>query len=89
MREHKPVQKYTEEHAVFLDEEDFAAGNAGYTSKTLFYFEKNICIKITHQGEQMMENFLFTQNQVSGMVSAANRTSGGNNSVMDNSYMGN
>lgn len=42
---HQPVQKIQEEHMVFLDDEDSAVNNAG---GTLFYFEKNICIKITH-----------------------------------------
>ena len=36
---------------VFLDDEDAAVNNAS----SLFYFEKNICIKITHQGEQMLD----------------------------------
>lgn len=41
---HIPVLKIQEEHMVFLDDEDAAVNNAA----SLFYFEKNICIKITH-----------------------------------------
>ena len=49
-RDHKPLQKVSEEHGVFLDDEDLAQLASGYgtSSKTLLYFEKNIVIKITH-----------------------------------------
>lgn len=44
-REHKPLSKLSEEHSVFLDDDN--AFNAG---QTLFYYDKrkNICIKLTH-----------------------------------------
>ncbi len=41
---HRPESKISEEHMVFLDDEDAAVNNAS----SLFFLKKNICIKITH-----------------------------------------
>jgi hypothetical protein len=48
-RQFTPMQKVSDEHTVFLDEEEFLQSNP--TTRTLFYAIGNMCIKITHQGE--------------------------------------
>jgi hypothetical protein len=63
---HQPVDKVSDEHAVFLEEEE---------ARAQFYFEKNICIKLTHQGDQLSE------------LQTTHNISRSNNSVLDNSYM--
>ena len=57
LRKYRPEQKVSDEHGVFLDDEDIVSGglNGGYATKTLFYYIDNICIKLTHQGEQMLD----------------------------------
>lgn len=86
-RQHQPVSKVSDEHAVFIEDEDFLAG-----SRTLFYFIKNICLKITYQGEQVLDSGPFLQN--GGNISGNRTQMGGgvgvtntNNSGLDNSYM--
>mmetsp|Transcript_39106 Transcript_39106/g.37432 ORF Transcript_39106/g.37432 Transcript_39106/m.37432 type:complete len:186 (-) Transcript_39106:37-594(-) len=54
-RTYRPGSNIKEEHAIFLDMENI--GISGEHSKNVSaYFEKNIIIKITHQGDQIYED---------------------------------
>ena len=79
---HIPVQKIPEEHVVFLDDDDSAL------SQALFFYEKNICIKITHQGDQMVDS-AFQQTAGANVTQGANRTSNNIQNSVDTSYMAN
>ena len=70
------MQKVQDEHSVFLDEDELVQGG-NTTTKTLFYAVNNMCIKITHQGEQIMDLAGGLGNLLGG------NTSGG----LDTSYM--
>ena len=64
------MQKVQDEHSVFLDEDELVQGG----TKTLFYAVNNMCIKITHQGEQIMDS-AGLGNLLGGITSAGLDTS--------------
>ena len=76
-RHYQPVQKVQDEHSVFLDEDELVQGG-NTTTKTLFYAVNNMCIKITHQGEQIMDSAGL------GNLLGGNTSTGGG---LDTSYM--
>lgn len=70
---HIPLQRVPEELTVFLDDEDT-------TASALFFYEKNICVKLTHQGDAASDAGLSNTTQ-------NNRTSHNMQNSADNSYM--
>lgn len=83
-RQHQPVSKVSDEHAVFLEDEDHLSGVG---SRSLFYYVKNICIKITYQGEQVIDANPFPANMSGNRTQLGGGTTNINNSGLDNSYM--
>lgn len=74
-----------------MDDDEILGGGAGTSvgggnsTRTMFYYVKNICIKITHQGEQMIDQTPMLGNN---NISMNNRTQAHNNSGLDaSSYM--